>query len=160
MMRDPERRIIGRQMIIPNRRRGLIILACVLLPLSLGAIKASARSSELYNGSNLPPRRNNIDQTAIATFFGRGLRMKVASVNRNESNRVPAARPSYNTGNGFFVLNGKLYDANGYEFRVRGVNRVHWDSNSAAGIAKSGANAVRWSIDFSRAAKDNVKLIQ
>src|SRR5277367_5501652 len=43
---------------------------------------------------------------------------------------------------------------------IRGVNRVHWDSNSAAGIAKSGANAVRWSIDFSREAKDNVKLIQ
>jgi hypothetical protein len=54
-----------------------------------------------------------------------------------------ALRPSYNTGNGFFVLNGKLYDANGNEFRMRGVNRNHYDSNSAAGIAKSGANAVR-----------------
>jgi hypothetical protein len=53
------------------------------------------------------------------------------------------ARPSYNTGNGFFVLNGKLYDAKGIEFRIRGVNRNHYDSNSMAGIAKSGANAVR-----------------
>jgi mannan endo-1,4-beta-mannosidase len=53
------------------------------------------------------------------------------------------SRPSYNTGNGFFVLNGKLYDANGNEFRMRGVNRTHYDSNSSAGIAKSGANAVR-----------------
>jgi mannan endo-1,4-beta-mannosidase len=53
------------------------------------------------------------------------------------------SRPSYNTGNGFFVLNGKLYDANGSEFRIRGVDREHYDSNSAAGIAKSGANAVR-----------------
>src|SRR5450755_1846864 len=33
------------------------------------------------------------------------------------------ARPSYNTGKGFFVLNGKLYDANGAEFRIRGVNK-------------------------------------
>ncbi len=53
------------------------------------------------------------------------------------------SRPSYNTGDGFFVLNGKLYDANGNEFRMRGVDRNHYDSNSAAGILKSGANAVR-----------------
>jgi mannan endo-1,4-beta-mannosidase len=53
------------------------------------------------------------------------------------------ARPSYNTGNGFFVDEGKLYDANGNEFRIRGVNRSHYDSNSQAGIVKSGANAVR-----------------
>jgi Cellulase (glycosyl hydrolase family 5) len=53
------------------------------------------------------------------------------------------SRPSYNTGDGFFVLNGKLYDPNGNEFRMRGVDRNHYDSNSAAGIAKSGANAVR-----------------
>jgi mannan endo-1,4-beta-mannosidase len=55
-----------------------------------------------------------------------------------------ALRPSYNTGSGFFVANGKLYDANGNEFRMRGVNRNHYDSNSQAGIAKSGANAVRF----------------
>jgi mannan endo-1,4-beta-mannosidase len=53
------------------------------------------------------------------------------------------SRPSYNTGNGFFVLNGKLYDPNGNEFRIRGVNRDHYDSPSSAGIAKSGANTVR-----------------
>jgi trimeric autotransporter adhesin len=53
------------------------------------------------------------------------------------------SRPSYNTGNGFFVLKGKLYDANGNEFRIRGVDRCHYDSDSSAGIAKSGANAVR-----------------
>jgi len=33
------------------------------------------------------------------------------------------SRPSYNTGNGFFVLNGKLYDPNGNEFRMRGVKQ-------------------------------------
>lgn len=70
------------------------------------------------------------------------------------------ARPPYNTGNGFFVLNGKLYDPNGQEFRIRGVNRLHWDSDSAAGIAKSGANTVRWDMDFTRAASDNVNEIQ
>jgi len=70
------------------------------------------------------------------------------------------ARPSYNTGNGFFVLNGRLYDANGQEFRIRGVNRVHWDSDSSAGIAKSGANTVRWDMDFGRSASENVNEIQ
>src|SRR5579862_4804609 len=69
-------------------------------------------------------------------------------------------RPAYNTGNGFFVLNGKLYDPNGNEFRIRGVNRNHWDSNSAAGIALSGANAVRTFIDFSQPSANNVNLIQ
>jgi mannan endo-1,4-beta-mannosidase len=70
------------------------------------------------------------------------------------------ARPSYNTGNGFFVLNGKLYDPNGNPFRIRGVNRVHWDSDSSAGIAKSGANTVRWNMDFTRDASANVNELQ
>jgi hypothetical protein len=59
------------------------------------------------------------------------------------------SRPSYNTGNGFFVLDGKLYDANGNAFRIRGVDRTHYDSQSSAGIAKSGANAVRIFVDSS-----------
>ena len=33
-------------------------------------------------------------------------------------------RPSYNTGTGFFVVGNKLYDANGYEFRIRGTNDI------------------------------------
>jgi hypothetical protein len=55
------------------------------------------------------------------------------------------ARPPYNTGHGLFVLNGKLYDSNGVEFRIRGVNLCHYDStpNSGPGIARSNANAVR-----------------
>jgi hypothetical protein len=54
-------------------------------------------------------------------------------------------RPSYNTGNGLFVLNGKLYDSNGVEFRMRGVNLCHYDSTqySGPGIARSNANVVR-----------------
>ena len=51
-------------------------------------------------------------------------------------------RPSYNTGDDF-VLDGKLYDANGNEFRIRGVNRCHFDSDSQPGISHSKANAVR-----------------
>jgi mannan endo-1,4-beta-mannosidase len=69
-------------------------------------------------------------------------------------------RPAYNTGNGFFVASGQLYDSNGQAFRIRGLNRVHWDSDSSAGIALSGANTVRWNIDFTRSASDNVSEIQ
>lgn len=70
-----------------------------------------------------------------------------------------ATRPGYNTGVGFFVLNGKLYDANGVEFRIRGVNKLHWDADSP-GIPKTGSNTTRWVIDFSRPAASNVALIQ
>ena len=59
----------------------------------------------------------------------------------------PVSRPVYNTGEGFFVLDGKLYDANGYEFRFRGLDRCHYDSDSSAGMARAGPNAVRLFVD-------------
>jgi mannan endo-1,4-beta-mannosidase len=70
-----------------------------------------------------------------------------------------AVRPSYNTGVGFFVLNGKLYDANGTEFRVRGMNKLHWD-NSAGGLANTHANTIRWAIDFTRDPNSNLALLR
>ena len=59
-----------------------------------------------------------------------------------------AARPAYNTGHGLFVLNGKLYDSNGIEFRIRGVDLCHYDStpHSGPGIARSNANTVRMAL--------------
>ncbi|MCU0619931.1 MAG: glycoside hydrolase family 5 protein [Gemmatimonadales bacterium] len=69
------------------------------------------------------------------------------------------ARPSYNTGTGFFVANGKLYDANGVEFRVRGVNKLHWDADSP-GIPKTHANTERWVIDFAQPTATNLGLMQ
>ena len=59
-----------------------------------------------------------------------------------------------------FVSNGKLYDGNGVEFRIRGVNRCHWDSGAGPGIVKSGANAQRWGIDFTQPVSKNINLIQ
>jgi uncharacterized protein YjdB len=69
------------------------------------------------------------------------------------------SRPSYNTGNGFFVLNGKLYDANGVQFTIRGVNKLHWDSTSP-GIPATGANTERWVIDFNQPTSTNLALMQ
>jgi mannan endo-1,4-beta-mannosidase len=48
---------------------------------------------------------------------------------------------------GFYVSNGRLYDANGSEFIMRGVNHAHtWytsQTSSFANIKNAGANAVR-----------------
>jgi hypothetical protein len=61
----------------------------------------------------------------------------------------PAARPVSNTGGGFFVSGGKVYDANGYRFDIRGINHTTWWGNNANNLAaidefpKTGANAVR-----------------
>jgi hypothetical protein len=69
------------------------------------------------------------------------------------------ARPSYNTGSGFFVVGNKLYDANGVELRIRGLNKLHWDADSP-GIPKTHANTVRWDIDFSQSTATNLGLMQ
>jgi mannan endo-1,4-beta-mannosidase len=63
------------------------------------------------------------------------------------SGGATTTRPSYNTGTGFFVLNGKLYDANGVEFRIRGVDRNHYDMD-APGIPKTHANTERTVLFF------------
>src|SRR6185312_14665837 len=54
-----------------------------------------------------------------------------------------AQRPAYNTGAGFFVLNGQLYDALGHLFHVRGTNQLHWDSGMPQYVPNTGANTVR-----------------
>lgn len=65
------------------------------------------------------------------------------------------ARPAGNTGTGFYVVGAKLYDAKGNEFRIRGVNRTHWDSwGSPTGIPLSGANAERVHFAFTNPASD------
>lgn len=56
-------------------------------------------------------------------------------------------RPSSNTGSGFFVSGSKIYDANGVEFRIRGINHTHWwgvnDVEAIPYIANAHPNAVR-----------------
>jgi hypothetical protein len=74
-----------------------------------------------------------------------------------------AVRPEYNTGTGFFVRDGLLYDANGVEFRMRGVNRLHYDCNAevaAIGMANSRSSIVRWNIDLTLDAASNVAMIE
>ncbi|HKQ69549.1 MAG TPA: cellulase family glycosylhydrolase [Polyangiaceae bacterium] len=57
------------------------------------------------------------------------------------------ARPSYNTGTGFFVVGDQVYDANGNPFRIRGVNTSHfWGGDtrpSIPSLATAGVNTAR-----------------
>ncbi len=59
------------------------------------------------------------------------------------------ARPADVPGTGFFVANGKVYDANGYEFLLRGFNHTTRHGNGTRNLNainefdKTGANAVR-----------------
>jgi hypothetical protein len=54
------------------------------------------------------------------------------------------ARPSYNKSGGFFVYQGRLYDPHGKAFRIRGVNRVHFDNPDQPGMGNAQVNAVRF----------------
>jgi mannan endo-1,4-beta-mannosidase len=70
------------------------------------------------------------------------------------------ARPAGNTGKGFFVSGGKLYDPNGQEFRIRGVNRNHWDSyGTPAGLPLSGANTERVVLSFAKPTSYNWNIV-
>jgi mannan endo-1,4-beta-mannosidase len=63
-------------------------------------------------------------------------------LNPSLATATSAPRPSYNTGVGFYVVGNKIYDANGNEFRVRGVDKNHIESNFSV-VAKTHANTVR-----------------
>jgi mannan endo-1,4-beta-mannosidase len=65
---------------------------------------------------------------------------------------------------GFYVSNGRLYDANGSDFVMRGVNHPHaWFASqtpsSLANIKRLGANTVRVVLDFSRSASDIANVV-
>lgn len=59
-----------------------------------------------------------------------------------DSAPATATRPAYNTGVGFFVANGRIYDANGNRFTLCGINQAHYNS-SASGAPNTGANCMR-----------------
>jgi hypothetical protein len=71
-------------------------------------------------------------------------------------------RPSWNTGDGFFVKNGRLYDRDGYEFIPKGFNGNHADESWATcsggncGLENTGANALRW-FDISFGSGTNIE---
>ena len=76
------------------------------------------------------------------------------------SQSATVARPAGNTGKGFYVVGSKLYDPKGNEFRIRGVNRNHWDSyGSPTGLPLSGANTVRIVLGFNNSTSYNWDIV-
>jgi mannan endo-1,4-beta-mannosidase len=76
------------------------------------------------------------------------------------SQSAAVARPVGNTGKGFYVVGSKLYDPKGNEFRIRGVNRNHWDSyGSPTGLPLSGANTVRIVLGFNNSTSYNWDIV-
>ena len=70
-------------------------------------------------------------------------------------------RPSGNTGEGYFVDGDKLYAPGGIEFRIRGVNRNHWDnSGPIEGLPRSGANTERVVLNFAKPVAYNWNIVQ
>lgn len=80
--------------------------------------------------------------------------------NSRAISQTSAARPAGNTGKGFYVSGSKLYDPKGNEFRIRGVNRNHWDSyGSPTGLPLSGANTVRIVLGFNNSTSYNWDIV-
>ncbi|MHB8418843.1 MAG: hypothetical protein ACYDCL_12255 [Myxococcales bacterium] len=105
----------------------------------------SLSSGGLLSGT--PSMSGNVEATLQVNDSAGALATATALINVSSSGQV--SRPSYNAApsNGFFVLDGELYDPNGNPFRIRGLDRNHYDSTSWAGGAsgaQSGANAVRF----------------
>ncbi len=83
---------------------------------------------------------------------------QASPTSRTATATVP--RPAGNTGTGFFVSGGKLYDAKGVEFRIRGVNRNHWDSyGTPTGLPLSGANTERMVLSFANSTTYNMNIV-
>ncbi|MDZ7372105.1 MAG: glycoside hydrolase family 5 protein, partial [candidate division KSB1 bacterium] len=66
-----------------------------------------------------------------------------------EMTTAQVKKPDYIKSRGFFTLNGRIYNADGSEFLMRGVSQNHYwgnesfNLNSINGIAKTHANIVR-----------------
>ena len=100
------------------------------------------------------------DAQALAAHSGASTSTGPNSTVYTSTSPPPVPRPAGNTGTGFYVAGGKLYDAKGKEFRIRGINRTHWDSyGSPTGVPLSGANTERIALNYTRATSDNMSII-
>lgn len=92
-------------------------------------------------------------QALIALAIAMGLGGLCVAAWGSQLCTITPARPAGNTGHGFYVVGSKLYDKYGNEFRIRGVNSSHPDaSGTMPSLPQSGANTVRFVIDFTKPA--------
>lgn len=83
--------------------------------------------------------------TMVLTVTDNVAAQATATFNQKVLPSAVVTRPSYNssTANGFFTLNGQLYDPNGNPFTMRGVNTVHATSVNSAAVKRIGQSAFR-----------------
>jgi mannan endo-1,4-beta-mannosidase len=86
------------------------------------------------------PSRTQLRHLLVRAFAG----IALSSIVVTHAANAAVARPAYNTGTGYFVKQGQLYDPAGNAFRIRGVNRNHFDMPDQPGISRSDANTVRF----------------
>lgn len=102
---------------------------------------SSVSSQESGSVNSVPPAESAtaVPQTTTST--------EPVTVPPEPSEEAPADKPS-ESAEGFYVSGTKLYDANGNEFVMRGINHPHswfkdWDETALKAIAETGANCVR-----------------
>jgi hypothetical protein len=98
----------------------------------------------VYLSTHLAAGRSWLGGLALVAISAAGL-----NVEAREERLLLTARPSYNTGTGFYVVGREIYDANGNKFDIRGFSNTHWWGNTAdsfnaiSEFPKTKANAVR-----------------
>jgi hypothetical protein len=94
---------------------------------------AAVSASGLLSGT--PTSSGSIEPTIKVTDSSSNTATEPALV--NVLNAAGVNRPSYNASvnNGFFTLNGRIYDPNGKPFLIHGLDRNHFDNVSWAGAA-------------------------
>jgi mannan endo-1,4-beta-mannosidase len=71
-----------------------------------------------------------------------------------------APRPASAARTGYYVVGSKLYSPDGVEFRIRGVNKLHWDQTaSIKGIPLTGANTVRVAVNLNKTESVNLGVV-
>jgi hypothetical protein len=112
-------------------------------------IATPGASSTSYNNTGLVANTQYWYRIAATNSAGTSGYSNVATTTTQAGGSGTATRPSWNTGTGFFTYNGKIYDANGVEFKPMGMNACHQDQAWAGesltndGIRNSGANTMR-----------------
>lgn len=93
--------------------------------------------------SGTPTVSGNVEPTVTVTDSLSATSQAGALINIGDATVVSRPAANSSVSNGFFVLNGQLYDPNGHLFHIRGTNQLHFDSNATCCVKLTGANTVR-----------------
>ena len=118
------------------------------------AESTAATESDGASDSSVPPKNDSMPSASTkipeegTTSSAAATPASVPDTAAPEAAEEVPAEKTNDSAEGFYVSGTKLYDANGSEFVMRGINHPHnWfknqDETALAAIAKTGANCVR-----------------